>query len=345
MIAYLSNNSFLIAPNQRKVIAFRSKSHSPVVLDNKLFTSQTRIHKNKVRKIQENAYTNQGWSLDYLYRIYFQPSQLDFGIVSERTDKEFIVWNTYFDFISLDSINASVDHGVSFPSISFPISFAPFSKKTFVIRAAQSGSTDISVNFNFSFNVGMAVFKAIGQRGFTFIHPIQWAESPKLKKTWKTLIQESLLTNENRINLYPKSRYAFTYEILTLSALQTQKLQFLLSKIGVASIVMPLWMDAVYTTQALTPGLTEINVTSTLGTRFTSGTLIVVNPDGETYEIRKMDLLSEELITLGEPIRNMFPVGSTVYPVLFGRFKSLPQFEWVTDENAKLKVEFLEAIS
>ena len=157
-----------------------------------------------------------------------------------------------------------------------------------------------------------------------------------------TNITAALSAKETRERFGRTSRYSFEYSVFTDDAAESAKLRLFLQRLKGETVAVPMWMDGVELYSAHTPGNTVLDKTPNNPVQY--GTeWIVLSPDASTYEIVTVSAIDLLHITLNSPgLTLSWPAGTMMYPLLFGRIATRPQFDAETDELLSGRIRFNE---
>ncbi len=154
---------------------------------------------------------------DYYNRIYFLPSRLDFGAITQPTPLTLIVWNAFLgpsDFQELTLINAQ---GVEVSGgQAAPYTFKPLETVVYTFTASASGPPDLNGTAVWDFDTPYTdddnyTLSLVGRRARVNPLHVNWKDSYTIEYSFKTEMITSRNGKEQRRSLRQTPRKVIQY--------------------------------------------------------------------------------------------------------------------------------------
>jgi hypothetical protein len=176
--------------------------------------------------------------------------------------------------------------------------------------------------------------------------PPDWSQRVSLTRSWLTTVTKSKSDFEQRTGLKSTVLRGIKYSVANLTPRESsyllRKLKFGLGQL----LAVPIWTEVVHLTADVDKWGTVLPVTSTVDREFTDGGLIVLyrGVATSTFEVRRIDSLSANSITVTCGVVSDWPLGAEVYPLLSSRLPSSGDVVWKTTRFNTGNVDVVESI-
>lgn len=152
------------------------------------------------------------------------------------------------------------------------------------------------------------------------------------------IAKEPITFNEARRNFAQSARYKMEWTSYMSNASDSTELRIFLQRIRGETVVVPLWPDACETARSHAVGSTNILLYD-LPVRYGS-TWVIATDNFALFEFVTVQTVNTgtKIAHLQIGLRNAYPQGAQLYPLIFGRFNERPKPTAISDET--LEVDF-----
>lgn len=138
--------------------------------------------------------------------------------------------------------------------------------------------------------------------------------------------------SEHRTSHRPYPRRQFDMSVILETDTEIQEWRAHLFNRGVPDLHMPIWHEGMRSTAAAISGTATINVDLTYSDLAATMLVMIMQPDGSSYDIRTIDSVTASSITVTVNFSQTFPLGSVIYPVELAKLTDGPAIErWPID--------------
>jgi hypothetical protein len=260
----------------------------------------------------------------YKGQWWITPNPLDFGnIISEKTLNVTIL-STFFDGVhTLNDIDVSaLGAGITF-SLPSPQTVDTLETVNLDIVANPVGDASFSDNVIFEFDNLNVPILALGRRIVLIPYIPQTPVQEQL--SWITDIMKSRDGTEQRHSLRLTPRQTIDYSYLQEDGTDASRLRTILLSVKPLILGIPIWWEAQEVTSATSAGSTLINVATSFIDHRVGSTIIVVRPDGVSFDAT-IDSFTSTTITTTNPHSLAIPADSLVCPVRLGYILGDPRY-------------------
>jgi hypothetical protein len=190
-----------------------------------------------------------------------------------------------------------------------------------------------------------------GYPALFFYYEPDWSEAVEVVRVHRTVRSVALSTAEDRRAMGARALVNMSYTILTRSAVETEHLKRAVAALAQYPVAVPLWPEMMRTR----PGLygdpsTMIRVETTVDYRVAAGDLAAGWVNFTEFDFTKfngykaflVDEVGADYLTSTTPGIGAIGGGAMVAPVKVGRLATRPEITHVTDEVARVNIEFEE---
>jgi hypothetical protein len=146
------------------------------------------------------------------------------------------------------------------------------------------------------------------------------------------IAKEAITFTESRRAFAQSARYTMKWRAYVANAQDATELRIFLTRIRGESLLVPCWPDMCEIQTALIPGRTQIHL---VDTPVRSGAAwIIANDDFSAWEIIAVSAINYTtgVVTIVPGVRQSWPAGTMMYPLIAGRLSDRPKPESITDE-------------
>lgn len=156
---------------------------------------------------------------------------------------------------------------------------------------------------------------------YLFLRP-NWAAPVHYSRKWRTSIQSGITGGEVRSALFTWPRRTLSYRVNSLSyAEQAYLKQRIFS--GLSGIFgVPCWQDLATLSAQANAGTATLGLNEANYRNFEEGGLLALGATPNMYEVKTIETITGDTITLTENLVGTWSAGSEVYPLLKGRVSS-----------------------
>ncbi|MDL5036698.1 hypothetical protein QRD40_10100 [Comamonas sp. Y6] len=269
------------------------------------------------------------FSDDYYYRIYLQPSRIEFGNLVIPSTKTVEIWNAYPDPVTIFQLDGDTE-GLSlgfFP----PTRLRGLEDIFYEVTATLDGPSFVDTLLTLHFSAGGTRDLAISYGRVLvmgLLHDWQGGFTERLE--WLTDVLTMRDGGEQRVRLRTDPRRSFEFDVLEYG--NGGQLDLLMNVWQSRVYAVPVWTDKAWLAAAIHPGDTVLAV-STTDLDYHAGGLAIVGSSAGASEALEVLSLTAGTITLKRPALGNWPAGSWIAPARLGR---LPAQQTVTRPTAAI---------
>ncbi|TMS59819.1 hypothetical protein MW7_000255 [Imbroritus primus] len=269
------------------------------------------------------------FSDDYYYRIYLQPSRIEFGNLVIPSTKTVEIWNAYPDPVTIFQLDGDTE-GLSlgfFP----PTRLRGLEGIFYDVTATLDGPSFVDTLLRLHFSAGGTRDLAISYGRVLVMGQLHdWQGGFTERLEWLTDVLTMRDGGEQRVRLRADPRRSFEFDVLEYG--NGGQLDLLMNVWQSRVYAVPVWTDKVWLATAIYPGDAVLAVTTTDLDYHAGGLAIVGSNTGATEALEVLSLTADT-ITLKRPVLGNWPAGSWIAPARLGR---LPAQQTVTRPTAAI---------
>jgi hypothetical protein len=271
------------------------------------------------------------FSDDYYYRIYLEPTRIEFGNLVVPTTRTVEVWNAFPDPVTIFQLDGDTD-GLDLEFLP-PTSLRGLELILYDVTATLDGPSFVDTLLTLYFSQGGTRTIAISYGRVLVMGVLaDWKSGFTERLEWLTDVLTMRDGSEQRIRLRVNPRRFFEFDILDYGL--GGQLDLLMNVWQSRVYAVPVWTDKAKLAAAISPGATVIPV-STVDLDYHAGGLAVVGITGGATEALEIQSLTASAITLKRPVAGAWPAGAWIAPARLGR---LPAQQPVTRPTAAISV-------
>lgn len=145
---------------------------------------------------------------------------------------------------------------------------------------------------------------------------------------------------ESRRTFANSARYQTTYLATLRTAADLTEFRLFLNQLKTQTVAVPLWDDGCQLTAAA--NIAALTLATDQHPACSGAEWIIVSPDFLTYEIVTTDTIGANTVHVPAGIANNWPIGSLLYPLLFGRLVDRPELDDITPSRGTFPLTFKE---
>ncbi|OXH93184.1 hypothetical protein CA830_09065 [Burkholderia multivorans] len=269
------------------------------------------------------------FSDDYYYRIYLQPSRIEFGNLVIPSTKTVEIWNAYPDPVTIFQLDGDTE-GLSlgfFP----PTRLRGLEDIFYDVTATLDGPSFVDTLLRLHFSAGGTRDLAISYGRVLVMGQLHdWQGGFTERLEWLTDVLTMRDGGEQRVRLRANPRRSFEFDVLEYG--NGGQLDLLMNVWQSRVYAVQVWTDKTRLASAIYPGDTVLAVTTTDLDYHAGGLAIVGSTSGATEALEVLSLTADT-ITLKRPALGNWPAGSWIAPARLGR---LPAQQTVTRPTAAI---------
>lgn len=285
----------------------------------------------EAQAVQDGAHAG-AFSDDYYYRIYLQPSRIEFGNLVTPSTRTVEVWNAFPDAVTVDALDgdtSGLEVGFAPPArlrgledILYPVTATldgpSFVDTTLILHFSQGGERSVAVSYG---------------RVLVFGFPPNWANGLTERLEWLTDVMTMRNGTEQRVRLRTDPRRAFEFEVWEHGA-DVGLVDLLLCTWQSRVYAVPVWTDKSSLAAPVAAGAMVIAVATTDRDYHPEG-LAIIGAGPRQTEAVEIAAVAPEAITLKRAAMQNWPAGAWIAPARLGR---LPARQPVTRPTAALSL-------
>lgn len=249
-----------------------------------------------------NGYRLASYVEDFYNRIHIRPSQFNFGNMLSAQTREVEVWNAYFIFNTLSTIQQVGTEGVEFVGPHEPpTAFGPLESRVYTLNASTNGPAILDATYTFVFENETPSLRLTGRR------VVVWPYIPEYNHTeswqWATNIIPSF-RKEQRIALRIAPRQTLNYRFV-INEEEFSKLRAMATQWAHRVYGVPVWSECVWLNDGVPLGANEIRF-PTANADFRPNSVIGLwQSNGYAEAIEVTEVLADRVI-LKQPMDKAF---------------------------------------
>lgn len=254
---------------------------------------------------------------DWYYRIHIIPQVINFGNLSGDQTVPVLVWNAFFDAVTLEDFSLTAVPGLSADEpITPPEDIGPLRTLTYAIEASTTGPAVISAEAVWTIDGVDYVVPISGRRSVLFSFRPNWKASPYRETyTWATTVNRTWSGQEQCMSITKAPRRSVAYSALVLDRLQKQILDSMLFGWQGRLYSLPLWNEATQVGAPVSAGSDVIQVDTTRMT-IRDGATVVLFLRAGVHEALEVESYTASTITVTSAIAANWPLGTRVLPAV-----------------------------
>lgn len=276
------------------------------------------------------------FSDDYYYRIYLQPSRIEFGNLVIPSTKTVEVWNAYPDPVTIFQLDGDTE-GLAlgfFP----PAKLRGLEDIVYDVTATLDGPSFVDTLLTLHFSAGGARDLAISYGRVLVIGLLHdWQDGFTERLEWLTDVLTMRNGGEQRVRLRADPRRSFEFDVLEYG--NGGQLDLLMNVWQSRVYVVPVWTDKARLATAIYPGDTALAVKTTDLDYHAGGLAIIGTTTGATEALEVLSLTADA-ITLKRPALGNWPAGSWIAPARLGRLPAQQTVSRPTAAISQAKLRF-----
>lgn len=269
------------------------------------------------------------FSDDYYYRIYLQPSRIEFGNLVIPAIRTVEVWNAYPDPVTIFQLDGDTE-GLAlgfFP----PAKLRGLEDIQYNVTATLDGPSFVDTLLTLHFSAGGTRDLAISYGRVLVMGLLHdWQSGFTERLEWLTDVLAMRDGGEQRVRLRADPRRSFEFDVLEYG--NGGQLDLLMNVWQSRVYAVPVWTDKARLASAIYPGDTVLAV-STTDLDYRPGGLAIVGASTGGTEALEILSLTANSITLKRPALGNWPAGAWIAPARLGR---LPAQQTVTRPTAAI---------
>lgn len=257
---------------------------------------------------------------DWYYRIHIVPTSVSLGNLSGDTTRQLLVWNAFFNTVSLESVVLENGDGILLNSpILPPADLGPLKNLVYTLNVSAEGPSVIDATLTWTIDGVDYVVPITGRRSVLFPYKPNWSDRVSEVLTWTTTVTRAWSGNEQRMSIAKDPRRSMRYSFQAKGE-EARLLDALLFGWMGRMYSMPLWHEESRLI-VTAPATTSVLVVDTTRMSIAVGSSVVVYKDSFTYEVVEVVAFSDSLIEIKNVLNMQWNAGTKVIPVL----PALPQ--------------------
>lgn len=251
---------------------------------------------------------------DWYERLHLSVLSINLGNVISNQEWELTLWNAYFAFRELISVESTGTGGITLVDLpTLPAPFPALGYEVITVLVDAEGPPVVDATFVFTFAGGETLTLTLeGRRVIVFPFPPNWASPVREALEWKTDVLRAHDGTEQRRSLRVTPRRSLDYNVL-LKGPDSDLLETTLWGWSTRDFVLPIWTDMARSTTVTVVGAETVMVDVT-DRSFVVGGYAVLFLNSTTYEACQIGALVEGGFTTVTPLQNEWPAGTKVYP-------------------------------
>lgn len=258
---------------------------------------------------------------DFYNRIYIIPGALDAGNLLSTQQRHIIVWNAYLISQTLEAAGLGPQAGITMSppfGVSIPYEIPPLQEVDFTVQIELAGPPTIDSYANFTVEGITYTVPIIGRRIVLFPFAPTWGspfDETITLRSWVIAANDGSEQTGSESGEVPRRSFEFNINLRT--ALQAQRCENLLFAWQSRFFGVPHWGEESRLSSDVAAGTTTLPF-DTFGLSLEPGTLVAIYFDENKNEIREVDTVAIDGVTITTGAEYDWPQGTRVYPCFVG---------------------------
>lgn len=280
---------------------------------------------------------------DFYNRIYLIPASLDAGNLLSTQERHIILWNAYLLPQTLEATGLGPQIGITMTppfGISIPYEIPPLRELDFTVQIELAGPPTINSYANFTVEGVTYTVPITGRRIVLFPFAPNWGspvDETVTHRSWALLSENG--DEQTGSESGEVARRTLEYNINLRTALQAQRVENLLFAWQSRFFGVPHWGEESRTTSAIFQGGETIPFDTT-GLSLEPGSLIAVYSNEDKNEIREIETVLSDGVTVTTALENDWPEDTRVYPCFVGLMNEVAGGQRETSTVGRMPVSF-----
>lgn len=276
-----------------------------------------------------------GFFDDYYFRVHVLPHVIDLGFLTQPETRNVEVWNAWLTPQTASSRTESGTGGVVIDNpVALPFEWKPLKSVMYEVAIGTEGPPIIDAYYNWVFPTEVVGVNIIGVRVVVFALRHNWRQKLKEKQTWGVVPMPSYNGAFQHYSSRSTPRRTFESQHLLVDKGKRfiEALQWYWSE---KAYVIPLWSQITLLQADAAAGATEILVDTTYS-HFHTGGFVTLIHGYDSQELRVIDSVLSDRVTLTEPLTQAWNRGTEVYPSVTARMSEAPKYKVLNDRIGEL---------
>ena len=280
---------------------------------------------------------------DFYNRIFITPGSLDAGNLLSTQTRHIYVWNAYLTPQTLEAAALGPQAGITMTppfGVSIPYEMQPLRELAFEVRIELSGPPTIDSYANFTVEGVVYTVPIIGRRIVLFPFSPNWGspvDETITHRSWALAAEDGSEQTGSESGEVP--RRTLEYNINLRTALQAQRCENLLFAWQSRFFGVPHWGEEERLDGDVPAGATTVPF-NTFGLSLEPGSLIALYLDEDKNEIREVDTVAVDGVTITTGLEYDWPDGTRVYPCFVGLMNDMMSGTRETSTVGRMPVSF-----
>ncbi len=286
---------------------------------------------------------------DFIYdqilnRIWFSPSSIDAGFITDDTPYDVWVWNAYRDHdLTVSGVTPADHEGVSFP-VNLPAKIPSMQERKWPLAVTEKGPAVMDLVFSLVMDGKLYPIRITCMRAILMTLEPDWSDGVSFSLAFDTVIATGGTLKEQRRPLVPVPARELSVSYVT-EGLEDQVLLNKVSWCHDKMVGVPLYHEPVYVADVeegdmILEPVTDI--TGCLNLNRLCRYVILINRVSGLYGLYEIESLEGGYITLTKPVPYSYPGADTVvYPVFFALIASVDH-DSLTRSAGQARITFRE---
>lgn len=281
---------------------------------------------------------------DFYNRIYIIPGSLDVGNLLSTQTRQIVLWNAYTtpgQTLQAAQLGPQAGLSLTLPAgVVLPYEMNPLRELTFTLQIEIAGPPTIDSYLDFTVEGTSYRVPIVGRRIVLFPFAPNWGspvDETITMRSWVLPAEDGSEQTGSESGQIP--RRTLEYNINLRTAVQAQRCENLLFAWQSRFFGVPHWGEEERTTGALSAGSLTIPF-NTFGMSLEPGSLVVLYQDEDKNEIREVESVAVDGVTLTTALQYEWPLASRVYPCFVGLMSEAVSGSRETSRVGRMPVMF-----
>lgn len=250
---------------------------------------------------------------DWYYRIHIVPTTISLGNLSGDTTRTILVWNAFFDNVSLDSVVLAGGDGITLSEpVVPPVTLGALKSLNYAVSVSTEGPAVIDATITWTIDGVSYDVPITGRRSVLFPFMPTWRSAVQETLSWTTTVIRAWSGYEQRQSIarYPRRALRYQFQVVGDDA---RLLDNLLFGWQGRFYSLPLWHEVAYLFSGVSAGASTILVDTTRMSLAVGSTLVLYANAG-TYETVEVETFGAGFVNVKGTLANTWPQNTKVAP-------------------------------
>lgn len=255
---------------------------------------------------------------DLYFRVQLVPAKIELGNLLSAQTREFGLWNAWLEPVVVNSVTATGLNGVQLTSpagyTTTPFTMAPNLEIIYTLTVSVEGAPTINGSIHWDTDHNDVTLSITGARVILFPFRPDWKGGIDETISTRSSLSRTHTGAEQGVSLRDRDRRAYSMQY-TLTGVDAQRFDNLMFGWQSRLFGLPLWPEEGYTSAAIVPTDTVINISTTGRTLVPGGLLMIYDVNPSDNDVREIKSVTSSTVEVTIPFTRGWSKGARVDPL------------------------------